>query len=255
VVLPLFEQQFFLTLTKTSHMNTEAFFKISYGLYIISTADGEKKNGYVANTAFQVTAEPPQIAISCNKDNYTAHLIQQSGLFSISILEEQASAEIIGLFGYKSGKDVDKFKDTAYITGKTGVPIVTDQCVAWFECKLVSQFEVGTHIVFIGEIVDNGMLDETKDPLTYAYYRNVKKGKAPKNAPTYIKPEATKPEPVATTNGDMQKYKCLVCDHIYDPAEGDTDSGIAPGTAFEDLPDDWMCPVCGAGKEDFEPLD
>lgn len=82
-------------------MNTEAFFKISYGLYIISTAAGQKMNGYVANTAFQVTAEPPQIAISCNKDNFTTHLIQQSGLFSISILEEQASAEIIGLFGYK----------------------------------------------------------------------------------------------------------------------------------------------------------
>jgi len=235
-------------------MNTEAFFKISYGLYIISTSFEGKMNGYVANTAFQVTAEPPQIAISCNKDNFTASLIEKSGLFSISILEEQASAEIIGLFGYKSGKEINKFENTTFIKGKTGVPIVTDQCIAWFECKLTSQFEVGTHIVFIGEIVENGMLDESKSPLTYAYYRNVKKGKAPKNAPTYIKPVETVEEQ-SKDAGNLKRYKCLVCDHIYNPVEGDPDGGIAPGTAFEDIPDDWMCPVCGAGKEDFEPLD
>ncbi|OFY48112.1 MAG: High molecular weight rubredoxin [Bacteroidetes bacterium GWF2_41_31] len=235
-------------------MNTEAFFKLTYGLYIISTSSHGKMNGYVANTAFQVTAEPPQIAISCNKDNFTSHLIEESGLFSISVLEEQASPELIGLFGYKSGKDINKFENTPYIIGKTGVPIVTKECIAWFECKLINQTDVGSHIVFIGEIIDYGMFHETKEPLTYAYYRNVKKGKAPKNAPTYIKPE----EPVVTeTRSDssrLQKYQCLVCDHIYDPAEGDPDSGIPPGTAFEDIPDDWMCPVCGAGKEDFEPL-
>lgn len=235
-------------------MNTETFFKLTYGLYIISTSSHGKMNGYVANTAFQVTAEPPQIAISCNKDNFTSHLIEESGLFSISVLEEQASSELIGLFGYKSGKDLNKFENTPYIKGKTGVPIVTKECIAWFECKLINQMDVGSHIVFIGEIIDYGMLHETKEPLTYSYYRNVKKGKAPKNAPTYIKPE----EPVvAETRSDssrLQKYQCLVCDHIYDPAEGDPDSGILPGTAFEDIPDDWMCPVCGAGKEDFEPL-
>jgi rubredoxin len=82
----------------------------------------------------------------------------------------------------------------------------------------------------------------------------VKKGKAPKNAPTYIKPVETVKEQ-AQDSGHLQRYKCLVCDHIYDPVDGDPDGGIAPGTAFEDIPDDWMCPVCGAGKEDFEPLD
>jgi len=157
-------------------MNTETFFKLTYGLYIISTSSHGKMNGYVANTAFQVTAEPPQIAISCNKDNFTSHLIEESGLFSISVLEEQASSELIGLFGYKSGKDLNKFENIPYVKGKTGVPIVTKECIAWFECKLINQMDVGSHIVFIGEIIDYGMLHETKDPLTYAYYRNVKKG-------------------------------------------------------------------------------
>ncbi len=236
-------------------MNTEAFFKISYGLYVISSEANGRKNGYVANTAFQVTAEPPQIAISCNKDNFTTHLIEQSKLFSISILEEQASSELIGLFGYKSGKDTEKFEKAKHIKGKTGVPILTQDCIAWFECRLVSQFDVGSHVVFIGEIVANDLLDEKKEPLTYAFYRNVKKGKAPKNAPTYIKPEETKTTPPPPASTSLKpKYKCLVCDHIYDPEEGDPDGGIAPGTAFEDIPDDWMCPVCGASKEDFELL-
>jgi len=241
-------------LKKTKAMNIEAFFKISYGLYVISSEANGRKNGYVANTAFQVTAEPPQIAIACNKDNFTTHLIEQSGLFSISVLEEQASSELIGLFGYKSGKDLEKFESVKHIKGKTGVPILTQDSIAWFECRLINQFDVGTHILFIGEIINNDLLSEQKEPLTYAFYRNVKKGKAPKNAPTYIKPEEKKEKPPESSSHTKRKYKCLVCDHIYDPDEGDPDSGIAPGTAFEDIPDDWMCPVCGAGKDDFEPL-
>lgn len=235
-------------------MNFEAFFKISYGLYVISSEANGRKNGYVANTAFQVTAEPPQIAISCNKDNFTTHLIEQSRAFSISILEEQASSELIGLFGYKSGKDLEKFDQVRYVKGQTGVPILTQDCIAWFECRLTQQFDVGTHILFIGEIINNDLLNDQKEPLTYAFYRNVKKGKAPKNAPTYIKPEETQVKPKVSSSPTNRKYKCLVCDHIYDPNEGDPDGGIAPGTAFEDIPDDWMCPVCGAGKDDFEPL-
>ncbi len=234
-------------------MNTEAFFKITYGLYIVSSGNDNVRSGYIANTAFQVTAEPPQIAIACNKDNYTASLIEENRAFSISILQQDSSPEIIGLFGYKSGKDNDKFSKTGYITGKTGVPIVTDESIAWFECKLVNQFDVGSHIIYIGEIIENDLLVTDGEPLTYDYYRNVKKGKAPKNAPTYIKPESkSKPETGANLG---PKYQCMVCDFIYDPVEGDPDGGIAPGTPFEDIPDDWICPVCGTEKSDFEVIE
>jgi len=231
-------------------MNIEAFFKISYGLYIISSGDEKQKSGYIANTAFQVTADPPQIAISCNKDNYTSEIINNTGAFSISILKQETSPETIGLFGYKSGKDVDKFPDIEYLTGSTGIPIVTTDSIAWFECKVISKFDVGSHIIYIGEIIGNELLEGDGIPLTYDYYRNVKKGKAPKNAPTYIKPEAEKEKETRTDLGP--KYQCLVCDHIYDPVEGDPDGGIVPGTPFEDIPDDWICPVCGAEKSDFE---
>ena len=99
------------------------------------------------------------------------------------------------------------------------------------------------------EVISAEILSDDVDPITYDYYRNVKKGFAPKNAPTYIDraKAAEKPE-----KKDNAKYRCAVCGHIYDPALGDPASGIEPGTAFEDIPDDWMCPVCGVGKEDFE---
>ncbi len=229
-------------------MNIEAFFNITYGLYIISSGDNEKNNGYIANTAFQVTAEPPQIAVACNKDNLTAQFIQQSRLFSISILNKETKTELFGRFGYQSGRDINKFENTGFIYGKSGVPIVTEDTIAWFECELTQTYDVGTHYLFIGRILDNEQLLNDADPLTYDYYRNVKKGKAPKNAPTYINEKDKKEE----KSMEKKKYECAVCKYTYDPEVGDPDGGIASGTAFEDIPDDWVCPVCGASKEDFE---
>ena len=100
-------------------MNFESYFKISYGLYIVTTQSGNKRGGYIANTVFQVTSNPPQFAISCNKDNYTTGLIKESELFSFSILSEKANPALIGNFGYKSGRDFDKFEGVNYLNGKT----------------------------------------------------------------------------------------------------------------------------------------
>lgn len=231
-------------------MNIEAFFKITYGLYIISTGDDNRKNGYVANTAFQVTAEPAQIAISCNKDNFSAEMISQTRVFSLSVLQKEASTDLISRFGYNSGKKTDKFENVEYITGESGVPIVTQDSVAWFECKVVQQVDAGTHIVFIAEIINSDLLEENEEPLTYAYYRDVKKMMAPQNAPTYI--DKNKLEKMEKKTGAETVYKCLICGYRYNPAEGDEKGGIEPGTKFEDLPDDWVCPVCGATKDMFE---
>lgn len=232
-------------------MNIEAFFKITYGLYIICTKDGDTLNGYIANTAFQVTAEPSQIAISCSKDNYSCQLIKNSKCFSISILNQDAKAETIGLFGYKSGRDENKFENINYITSATGAPIVTDDCIAWFDCKVNNVVDVGSHLLFIATIENNDILDKNGIPLTYAHYHEVKKGLAPKNAPTYIDPAKVKSNKEASTN-QLSKYRCLACGYIYDPSVGDETANIPPGTAFEDLPDDWLCPTCGSPKEMFE---
>jgi flavin reductase (DIM6/NTAB) family NADH-FMN oxidoreductase RutF/rubredoxin len=232
-------------------MNTESYFKISYGLYIVTTQSGTQKGGYIANTLFQVTATPPQFAISCNKDNYTADLIKQSGVFGFSVLSEKANPALIGNFGYKSGRDFNKFAGVNYFTGKSGIPIVTDSSVAWFECKVSLSYEVGTHIIFIGEVMDNGLIDEKVKSLTYSYYREVLKGYSPKNAPTYIE-KANVEALLKKTQEKDDVWQCQMCHYEYEEAKGDPISGIPSGTSFLSIPDDWVCPICGASKSFFE---
>lgn len=232
-------------------MNYEAFFKLSYGLYIVSSRNEEKLNGFISNTVFQVTAEPAQLAMCCSKNNFTVELIKESKAFSVSVLRQEASTKTIGLFGYKSGKDINKFENTNYKTGKTGSPIVLDDTIAWFECKVTQEIDLGSHVMFISEIIDNELIsDETA--LTYTFYRDVKKGIAPKNAPTFI--DKSKLNTNIKTEQKMEKYECQVCGHIYDPKEGDESNGIKQNTAFEDLPADWVCPACGASKDEFEKM-
>jgi len=229
-------------------MNVEAYFKITYGLYIVSTCYENKLNGYVSNTVFQVTAEPARFAIACSKNNLTAGMIGKSGVFAISVLQKNVSADIIGTFGYRSGKDAEKFSKFNYKLGKLGSPILLDDTLAWFECEVDETIDTGTHLLYIGKVTDNDLLDPTGEPLTYDYYRNVKKGKAPKNAPTYIDPEKLKQQAQVIIPG---KYYCTACGYIYDPEVGDPEHGFPPGTRFEDLPPDWVCPVCGTEKIDF----
>jgi flavin reductase (DIM6/NTAB) family NADH-FMN oxidoreductase RutF/rubredoxin len=221
-------------------INFQALFKISYGLYIVSSGDKINGNGFISNTVFQVTAEPPRFAVCCNKNNYTAEFIRKYEVFSVSILAQSASSEILGKFGYKSGKDFDKMTGTQVKYGDTGVPIVLDESIAYFECKVFQTLDVGTHLMFIGELLNAELIDDSKEPLTYSYYRQVKKGVAPKNAPTYI--DISKIE-VKSITTNSKKYKCRVCGHIYDES-------IEP-VKFTDLPNDWVCPVCGSEKSDF----
>jgi flavin reductase (DIM6/NTAB) family NADH-FMN oxidoreductase RutF/rubredoxin len=221
-------------------INFEALFKLSYGLYIVSSGDKDKGNGFISNTFFQVTAEPARFASCCNKDNFTAGLIQKSGAFAVAVIHQDTSADLIGRFGYKSGRDFNKLEGLDIKYGETGVPIVLNDAIAFLECKVIQTIDVGTHWLFIGELLQAELLDETKEPLTYLYYRQVKKGMAPKNAPTYIdKSKLEKREPQAKA----ARYKCSVCGYIYDEAEEEI--------KFADLPEDWVCPICGSEKEDF----
>jgi flavin reductase (DIM6/NTAB) family NADH-FMN oxidoreductase RutF/rubredoxin len=221
-------------------INFEALFKISYGLFIVSSGDKNRGNGFISNTVFQVTAVPAQFAVCCNKDNFTAGLIQKTGALSVSVLQQETSPEIYGQFGYKSGKDIDKLQGMSVKYGETGVPIVLNDCIAFLECKVVQTFDVGSHLLFIGELLQAEIIDDTKEPLTYSYYRLVKKGVAPKNAPTYIDKSKLETQKQGVL---FKKYKCAVCGYIYDEAN--------EPIKFTDLPHDWLCPACGAEKEDF----
>jgi flavin reductase (DIM6/NTAB) family NADH-FMN oxidoreductase RutF/rubredoxin len=216
----------------------EAFFKITYGLYVVASGDETNGNGFISNTVFQITADPPQFAASCNKNNFTTEFIQNSGYFSVSVLSEETPTEIYTKFGYKSGKEIKKFESSSIKYGSSGVPIVLDGAIAYLEMKVVKQLDMGSHILFIGEVISSEILDE-KEPITYAYYRKVKKAASPKNAPTYIDESKIK----RTENQTGKRYKCVVCGHIYD----DNIEEIK----FSELPDDWVCPICGSEKEDY----
>lgn len=222
-----------------------ALWTISYGMYIVTARSGGRANGQIANTVFQVTADPPRVAIAINKENFTHQLIREGGWFGVSVLDESAPMDLIGLFGFKSGREVDKLGQVGSREGQR-VPLVTDCAVSVSEARVLQELDTGTHTVFVGEIVGAEMVTGAP-PLTYAEY-HARKGRAPKTAPTYqaeVRVEATQVVAAAPS------YDCGVCGHTYDPALGDPEHGIAPGTPFESLPDDWVCPVCGAGKDAF----
>lgn len=165
-------------------MNRNAFFKLSYGVYVVSTWDEGRATGCTANSAMQITSEPATIAVSINHDNYTNECIQKVGKFAISILGEHTDPSIIGTFGFRSGRDFNKF-DEVQQTVKGYLPVVADAC-AYIVCEVIDKMETDTHTVFLGKVTDADLLKDD-DPMTYAYYHNVIKGKSPKNAPTYIR--------------------------------------------------------------------
>ena len=239
-------------------MNPNIFKTISYGLYIVATEADGKKNGYIANTAFQLTSEPARFGISCHKDNLTASLIIKRKKFSVSVLSQNCEKDLINKFGYRSGNKVDKFKDVDFLESNDGIPVVTEGSVSWMTFDLVETIDVGTHYLFVGLLKEGELLSD-QTPLTYNYFHEVFKGIAPKNAPTYISKEDRKKaaeisESKPITKKKLQKYECMDCGWIYDPEIGDPDNGVEPGTPFEEIPDDWTCPDCGAEKSEFEPM-
>ncbi len=227
-------------------MNTKALYSLTYGLFVVSSFKGDKINGQIANTVIQICSEPQIIQCVLNRNNLTHEYVSSSKAFTASILAKETPLNFIGGFGFKSGRDVDKFAGINFKTGTTGAPIVVDNSLAYLEAKVIAQYDVYTHTIFVGEMVDADIIKEG-EPITYAYYQQVKRGTTPKSAPSY---QAEKKEEKI----QMDKYKCSVCGYIYDPEKGDPDGGIKPGTRFEDIPDDWTCPVCGASKDQFNKL-
>ena len=154
----------------------------------------------------------------------------KTGKFAISILSEVCDSGLIGKFGFQSGKDVDKFDGVSSVV-KEGIAVVSDAC-GYVVCKVINKMETSTHTVFLGEVIDADVLKKA-DPMTYAYYHKVVKGKSPKNAPTYIAEEEVK----------AAKWVCGICGYEYD--------GTVP---FEELSDDFVCPICKQPKTVFKNL-
>lgn len=207
--------------------NKKAMYALSYGLFVLTARQGEKDNGCIINTAMQVTTTPNRITITVNKSNYTHDMVLATGAFTLSVLSERADFSLCQRFGFQCGRDVDKFSGFEAHTqrGENGILFVTRGTNAWLSCRVVSTLDLGSHTLFLADVVDGDML--SADPsATYAYYQ------------ANIKP---KPQPEAPAAPAAKKrWVCTVCGYVY---EGDF------------LPPDFICPVCKHPAEDFEPMD
>lgn len=221
---------------------SNVIFKFSYGLFILSAKDGDKDGGCIINTAMQATAEPFKASVTVNKLNYTHDMIKKTGKFNVSFLSEDADFDLFKTFGFQSGKDVDKFEGfDGCERADNGIYYVTRGTNAMISVDVEQTFDIGTHTIFVGTVTEEKDLTD-KASCTYNYYQNS------------IKPKpAAKPED-GSENASGDKWVCTICNYIYDPEKGDPEHGIPAGTKFEDIPDDWVCPICKHGKEVFKKL-
>ena len=153
-------------------MDNKVMYSLSYGLFVLSARQGDKDNGCITNTAIQVTTDPNRIVIAVNKSNYTHDMVKETGRFTVSVLSEEAKFELFKRFGFQSGRDVDKFAGfEAYVKKDAeGIPYVTQGTNAWLSCKVVSATDLGTHTLFLADVLDGGVLSGAPSA-TYAYYQ------------------------------------------------------------------------------------
>lgn len=252
-------------------MNYKALHKLSYGMYIVASEHEGKQAGYIGNTVFQITSSPVLIAISCHKNNDTSGVILNSRCFSVSVLQKEVSTSLIGEFGFMASSEINKFAKVKTEKYATGAPVVLDSAVAWFDCRVKEVVDAGSHHLILGEVVDSALLSD-KEPLTYEYYREKYKMLAPRNAPTYIEKEKLEAgaaemleranvtaegsvSPTIDDRDETDEHICVICGYVYREEEGDLSMGIPPGTPFSELPEDYRCPICNAGKDYFKPVD
>ena len=217
----------------------KAFHSLSYGMYVIGTRFDNKDYGCVANTFAQVTSSPLQVSVALNKENATTAAVRQAGRFTASCLSEQADMQLVGTFGFHTSTELDKFAQHANARDESGLPYVAEQCCAWFSAKVVSELDLGTHVLFVGEVEECAKVADAAAPMTYAFYHQVKGGKTPPKASSYLGEEQPAAAPAESNVAELPKvaWRCTICGHM---------------EYVDELPDDFVCPVCGVGKEFFE---
>ena len=202
-------------------MNTQTLNKLSYGLFVLTARDGDKDNGCIINTSMQVTVEPNQICIAVNKANLTHDMIMKTNKFTVSILSEAATMDVFKRFGFVSGRDVNKFDNYAECKrGYNDVYYVTEGTNSYISAWVTNTVDLGTHTMFIATVTDMEILNDIPSA-TYAYYH------------AHIKTQQKKD----TTNDGKTKYRCTVCGYEY---------------VGEELPEDFVCPLCKHPASDFE---
>ena len=195
-----------------------ALFRIGYGLYVVTSNDGKKDNGLIVNTVIQLTDQPNRVAVNINKENYSHHVIKQTGVMNVNCLSVEAPFQVFENFGFQSGRQADKFAGWETPRSENGLVILPKYINAFMSLKVEQYVDLGTHGMFICSVAEARVINK-KDTMTYTYYQ-----------------ENVKPKP--QTEG-KKGFVCTVCGYIY---EGD------------ELPDDFICPLCKHGAADFEPI-
>lgn len=166
-------------------MDASALFKFSSGLYVVSARGDEETAACLVNTGLQVTSEPLQVSVTVNKANVTSGVIERAGHFTLAVVDESADLPFIGRFGFRSSADFDKFDGVASAVSVTGDPYPVEHVCSFVSCEITQTLDVGTHLVFVGKVVDAGNLS-SEPPMTYAYYHGTLKGKTPPKASSYV---------------------------------------------------------------------
>ncbi len=221
-----------------------AFRTLSYGLFVISAKDADgRMAGCVANTFQQIASDPALVCVSLNKQNATTAAIQQTGAFTASVLTEAATMDLIGAFGFRSSLEFDKFATTTYELDSADVPCLTQACAASFSVKVTQTVDAGSHLLFLGT-VEEARIVADEAPMTYRFYHEVLRGKTPPKAASYQAEPAAADEPASepepATPSARYAWRCTLCGHI---------------EYIDELPDDFICPICGVGKSFFERIE
>lgn len=202
----------------------EAMYTLTYGLFVLTTTDGEKQNGCIVNTVSMITDNPKRITVFVNKANYSEELLRKTGVFNVSVLTESAPFEIFKQFGFQSGRDVDKFEGGRYATSENGLYYLPTHTNAVLSGKVIDCYDYGTHTLFVAEVTEAKKLSNEKS-VTYEYYQS------------NIKPKPAAPKTEEKAEDGKHKWVCKICGYTH---EGET------------LPDDFICPWCKHPAEDFE---
>ena len=219
-------------------IDKKAFRSVNYGLYIVTAQHDGLHAGCVVNTFAQVTSTPAQASIAINKENVTTQAIIDAGVFEVSVLSESAPMELIGQFGFKTSTEIDKYDGVSMATDEAGVDYVAEHAVAHFCLKVLHTLDLGTHILIVGEVIESAILSD-EPSMTYAYYHQVKGGKTPARASSF-EGEAEPADTEVASAAPRVAWRCKICGHI---------------EYVEELADDYVCPICGMGKEMFERIE
>jgi len=207
-------------------VDKKAFNKIGYGLYVVTSREGDKDNALIVNTVCQVSSEPLRISVYINKQNYSHDMIKNTGKMNVNCLDESAPFEVFTAFGFRSGRDTDKMAGVSFTRSENGIAVLGEHVNAFMSLEVEQYIDLGSHGMFICSVSESAVTSG-EESMTYAYYH------------AHVKPKKPAEKKDGEQAGKKKGYVCRICGWVYE---------------CETLPPDIVCPICKHGASDFEPI-